>query len=133
MKTRHVTDSEVLAAVDAALAERGADYVYSNPYASTATTPAMSCLYVHGEETGCLVGNVMHRLGVPLDALQRWEGVRASTVMRRAEADLGIVVPAWSRYMLSRAQAQQDHGEEWGEAIAEGKAYASQHRKMGAP
>jgi hypothetical protein len=127
---KHVTDAEVLAAAEAAVAEKGADYVYAKPKDAVGMS-ASECLYVHGEEAGCLVGNVLHRLGVPLSTLRDCEGVHAIVALGRVEERDRIILPAWSKSMLIRAQAQQDNGETWGDALTEGKVYANQRRKAG--
>ncbi|KAF4408621.1 hypothetical protein [Streptomyces lycii] len=72
-----------------------------------------SCQYVNNGAPSCLVGHVLHRLGVPLDVLREREGDKALHVAR----DL-LSVSDVTAGCLNRAQIRQDDGETWGDAIA---------------
>lgn len=84
-----------------------------------------ACVYVQADEEGkdcpsCLVGHVMHRFGVPLEALRRSnrEGVHslALSIGRDSESAFEISVDAAA--VLAEAQNSQDVGDPWGLALA---------------
>lgn len=72
------------------------------------------CKYVHGNAPGCLVGHVLHRMGVPLAELSAHEGESAGDVLRvLTDADEPAV------NTLDTAQCVQDDGGYWSAALAE--------------
>lgn len=85
-------------------------------YASWDDEPGVAfgeCKYVHDDEPGCLVGQVLFRAGIPLADLLPVEGVGVS---------LGHEFRSWltadaARYLAS-AQRVQDVREPWSEALA---------------
>lgn len=103
----------VLATLREVVAE-SPDYVYSNPVPSDERPdPDMSCMYVHGDVPGCLIGHVLHRLGVPLGELAKREGGAAYIV---ADDFLrGVSGGVLSR--LDFAQGAQDSGKTWRDAL----------------
>jgi hypothetical protein len=136
--TINLTFAQVREAMAAAVAERGADYDYKAHHDS--------CRYTFWRDTangiervpGCLVGDVMHRLGVPLDVLDNWNDAGAETLLDHLTdpAD-GRDYEAWVTYAdaeaaehtmtyLCIAQNIQDLGgvgHTWGDAyrLAEGR------------
>jgi hypothetical protein len=71
---------------------------------------------------GCVVGAALHRLGVPLETLQKYEGSPASLVMVDT-IDLNSMHDAMNAGdFLGRVQREQDGGTPWGEALAIGLA-----------
>lgn len=98
-----------------AVAEKGEDFVYTNrdghEVDSDGVTP---CHYVHDDKPGCIVGNVLHKAGVPLDELSRFEGQDAQEVTRSVcTVEEGDVIR-----LLSGVQDRQDRGTAWGEAVS---------------
>lgn len=134
-----LTEALVLDLLDEAVAEKGEDHLYSNP-----DDPG-SCVYVHGVETietydeyeelidrefvptdnltpGCIVGNVLHRAGVPLETFLEL-GINHDTVAAVALYNLSRhgVVEYSDRIeqILSSAQSRQDGNAPWGKAVAD--------------
>ena len=88
------------------------DYVYSEE----------PCQYQHDGKPSCIVGHALHRLGVPIEALEALDdaqeggGVPASGL----PSYLPILVEEGSRsalIALGEAQEAQDDGIPWGEAV----------------
>jgi len=112
-----VTPEEIVKALGEAVAEKGADFVYQPE------DFAGFCNYVHGADgprpvPGCIVGNVLHRLGVPLGELANYERRDAYSV---ANALIEIQAPDGGRSIrekLSLIQVEQDDSMPWGEAVA---------------
>lgn len=102
-----------------AIAERGEDYVYKSPEG-----PGGECVYIEKNEAGalapsCLVGCVLVGAGVPAKMMLEVEG-------QHAEAALGQLASDFDTYPftdpiviagLNRAQAKQDDGDTWGDAL----------------
>jgi hypothetical protein len=108
------------AAMKAAVAERGADYVYPTEWRDTTVpgdNPAGMCLYVKPDKSGpaCLIGEALHRMGVPVEELALLENKGASmalsVVFGHDPALFGYRVAAES------AQLEQDAGRTWGSAL----------------
>ncbi|WP_030997529.1 hypothetical protein [Streptomyces sp. NRRL F-5630] len=115
MERIKVTADEVMSTLRAVVAERP-DYVYARPEADNR---AAACLYVHHDDgtakPGCLVGTVLHRLGVPLVELAKWEGEGACSMVP------SVTNLEWedtSTLALQTAQEAQDAGVTWAEALA---------------
>jgi hypothetical protein len=113
----------------AAIEKNGADYVYK-----AKTEGGESCLYLEYEKvdrdeeegtyqyinpTGpsCIVGHVLVAKGVPNPQITRHEGEDAAVA---TEGVFGSVIV---RKALKRAQAHQDGGHPWGEALEEFESY----------
>lgn len=108
-----ITDSTLVQALRDLAAERP-DYVYSNP--DIENSPS-ACLYVHGDEPGCIVGAALHRLGVPLDVLSAYEGEGASTLLHYLNDDGVTSVSDDVRQRVSNVQRDQDGREPWAKAV----------------
>ena len=105
-----------------AVAEKGEDYVYESPLASG------ECAYLtyadpevpQEDPTGpsCIVGQVLVRVGVPLEILRGAEGFRPAKALAEL-ADRGVIVDCPARVVsaLNHAQIDQDTGKSWGEAL----------------
>lgn len=96
-----------------AVAEKGADFVYVNKYGDQADESGdVTCHYVHGDQPGCIVGNVLHRAGVPLDVLGEYEAQNVDDLAAGLfTAEVGV------RSLLLHVQSHQDAGIPWGEAV----------------
>ncbi|MFF8367871.1 hypothetical protein ACF05W_03455 [Streptomyces lydicus] len=79
-----------------------------------------TCFYVHTHEdgtlatAGCVVGTLLHRLGVSLERLSPLEGLSATGVLR----ELGLDGDSPLADQLRRVQMSQDHGATWAKAYA---------------
>lgn len=118
-----------LKALNDAVKEKGSDFVYkSDPLRLHFSS---KCTYVHfkdaeqydsGEPTvpGCIVGNAMLRLGVPLTLLQENNGAASNDLILRMEAANTVRVTDKATYLLDYVQRLQDSGTSWGEAVGRG-------------
>ncbi|MFE2075215.1 hypothetical protein [Streptomyces misionensis] len=101
------------------------DVVSENPEKVYKAPPAMpgaedgSCFYVHvdedgQEEPGCIVGTVLHRLGVPLAELKEKEGLGSTAAVRGLALRPSLSLTTVG--VLRDIQMRQDRGASWGEA-----------------
>jgi hypothetical protein len=125
-----LTWTKVNELLDAAVAEKGADYVYQDPDGrrggevdEDGCPAAVTCRYVHGDKPGCIVGNVLHRAGVSLSALRDEEGVGAYNSMFER---LYVSMPTHASDLLAHVQDRQDVGVPWGDAVREAREQVSQ-------
>lgn len=108
------TTEDLKSALRAAIAERGADYVYVNPNDPSGVN---GCLYVHYDNDtgspscGCALGWVLHHWGMPLSELAVHEDVTANAVFGELGAPVDVRLDAGS------FQADQDEGIPWGLAF----------------
>lgn len=118
---------EILDYARAAIAEKGDDYVYH------ASDGGSSCWYVHrleGVDTpGCIVGNILHQAGVPLNELARREGGLIGLLSSLEQAEI-LKVDSDTEIFLSVAQAVQDRKGTWGSAFGGGETAALMHREI---
>jgi hypothetical protein len=108
-----ITQEKFMSALRDAVAEKGDDYVYSRLDGYVGT-----CLYVHDDEPGCIMGNALHRMGVSLDQLGDKEGEGITSVLEYLH-NRGIIgdYPSLDLEKLSSIQAAQDCGSTWGKAV----------------
>ncbi len=113
MKT--LTRPQAIAAMEAAVAERGADYRHG------ACSNVAHEFDADTDETvtlpGCLVGTALHIVGVSLDDLDAFDGsIDSGTApaLRRHEI---LDVKRTALLTLKIAQVAQDTGRTWGEAL----------------
>jgi hypothetical protein len=131
--TIQITLDAVREAAKAAVAERGEDYDYKAHYDSCRYTQYRGADRV----AGCLVGDVMHRLGVPLGTLFTWDDSGSDDLLTHlANPEDGPGGEAWVSYADERAaeyvseylrvaQEIQDAGGEghtWGDALRAAEA-----------
>lgn len=102
------TDDEVMATLRAVVAERP-DYVYEAPEED-------GCVYVADGTPSCLVGHVLHRLGVSLEALSVLD-MNGGLAAWRAVPGVLDGVSGSTVDRLWAAQTAQDNGDTWGEAL----------------
>lgn len=113
-----LTKHRALALLEAAVAERGDDYVYPEELKNG---PGHTCQYfLDGQsdpedagKPGCIVGYLLHGLGFTADDVSSWEGNASSTVLRW----LGVTVDPELDQALAEAQDYQDNGGTWGKAV----------------
>ena len=100
--------------LDEVVAEFGEDHVYVKPVDPEQVSP--DCLYVHEvdgkQEPGCIVAQVLHKFGVPLDKLVFFEGVASFAAVHKI-----VSIEKKADILLDRVQSRQDLGEPWGEAV----------------
>jgi hypothetical protein len=99
----------------AALAEKGEDYIYPDAEKRNGV-----CQYVHGGKPSCLVGNVLHRAGWSIEALQAADAESLWEWLPDQDDQTGD-----GRRLLSDAQWSQDRGEPWGMAVETALAKAA--------
>lgn len=81
------------------------------------------CRYVYDGEADCGVARVLHRYGVPIDVLRRWEGYYASEMGpagspgRRHIPTTGPLVTDEAALILKKFQRSQDNDTPWGKAL----------------
>lgn len=114
---KDVTEDQYLQAIHDAVAERGENWVY--PFGKEGWRigdSENSCRYVRSDkpEPACIVGEVLHRVGVPLGDLSQHEGRAASVTLPTLgmPGSMKAVLDA-----LDDAQTSQDLGSSWGQAL----------------
>ncbi|WP_018565013.1 hypothetical protein [Streptomyces sp. PsTaAH-124] len=112
------TDEQILGTL-AEVVRENPDKVYKIPESMRFTSDDRSCFYVHKNEDGtkspgCIVGQVLHRLGVPLKDFKRAEGLGSNFAMSM----LGITgVGQETAGLLRKVQYYQDCGRSWSDAL----------------
>jgi hypothetical protein len=129
-----LTDDQVLSTLRDVVAENP-EKVYKAPDNMLVFGDDTSCFYVHKnedgtEEAGCIVGTVLHRLGVSLADLKRVEGLSAVSALRAAEVK-GLSYPTKS--LLRYVQHNQDGGSSWGQALTNAVELYEAHHDSPAP
>lgn len=113
----NATHDDVIGALRAVVAEKGADYVYVNRNGEVASD-SVQCYYVHGDQPGCIAGAAFHKLGVPLEVLAEFElqdaGYVAKQVLQFVSYD--------TQGALTVAQQTQDGGGTWGQALRDAES-----------
>lgn len=105
-----VTNDQVTDAIEQIVAFAGGDFIYVRP-------DRTHCWYAWDGKPSCLVGQVLHRLGVELGQLHEIEESGALAACRKLRETGVIDVPYQSAAALSAAQIQQDGGQTWGVAL----------------
>ena len=76
---------------------------------------------MHGNEPGCIVGNVLHRLGVPLETLAQYEATPAYDVAQSLISEGVLTSNGEAMRLLNVAQIAQDSGMNWGDTVRRAK------------
>ena len=125
MTAVELTTTNILAALEAVVAERGADYVYPDELRGDVG----QCLYAVDGKPACIVGAALAHFGVPVNVLAVFETSAATLTYELGE--LGHVHEdddQWATAALVRAQFVQDGDPPerapgtWGEALAAARA-----------
>lgn len=133
MSYQDITDDQIMATLAEVVGE-APETVYASPEhmidaaTTNGNTNGETCFYVHrpapgtdgDAQPGCLVGQVLNRLGVPLDELAEHEARGADYVMTQ----LGIGTDQ-TRDALCNAQSIQDSGKPWSDALIRAQALMS--------
>jgi hypothetical protein len=102
----------VLDAMRAVVAEQGPDFVYQPPPEDGL------CVNAVNGAPSCLIGHVLHRLGVPVALLERWPTAPVWELLAHLKAELIVTADSDVADVLGTAQDVQDAGDgTWGEAL----------------
>lgn len=106
--TIHITLPDALRALREAVEEKGWDYEYPDAFRDEDS----NCMYVVDDAPACIVGNALHRLGVPVEEL-----AKNNTLNFRYRELNGVGISGQARMALNRAQRKQDGYGTWGDAL----------------
>lgn len=120
-----LTYDEAVTLAKAVVAEFGVDYV--DPL-SESENGAEVCMYVDDGKPSCIVAQIMHRHGVPLSELAKWEGLNGfdmgprgvNTINgfdRRRSPTAPLVADDRTARFLGHLQEVQDSNGTWGRAL----------------
>lgn len=133
---KNVTYDETLAALKAAVEEKGAAYVYEreeHPEPGLCS-PQGACLNTSadGTKTGCIVGNALVRLGVSLKWLALAENINCSSggILSKLRHEEKFRFDTDAGALLAEAQSLQDNGIPWGEAVDQAAAYVKRGSRV---
>lgn len=122
---------KALETMHAVVEEFGEDYLYERPQLQRDQPyphPYPSCLYVHYNDKtgkgqpGCIVAHVLHRMGMTIEALARYEHSACTTMIGGPEVGVPVEYDT-TLDLLRKAQRVQDLGEPWGRALYEAKSF----------
>jgi hypothetical protein len=101
--------------------EVGPSFVYLRPTGE-------SCMYVRNGKPDCLIGRILHRMGVSLEKLQQCEEKGPDYI--NSKFNLGLYDSTLS--ILRKAQNMQDGGMSWGDVLKSSLAYVMHliHRRL---
>lgn len=118
-----ITTEQVTEAIEQVVAEFGEGYTY--PKEHKAANGA--CQYVYDGKPDCIAGQVLHRLGVPIEQLMLWEDLACdgTVVCEAFIGDPGALL------FLQAAQKVQDQGQTWGQALSEYQHRLRTERRVG--
>lgn len=115
-KPIYVSKSDVATGLEAIVAEYGEDFVYQQ----RDTLSGSRCVYVWQGEPDCIVGKLLHRLGVPVEQLARGDGKLLAGALVEHLEELGVIsAEDGVSEILDRAQSRQDAGRTWGQSVRE--------------
>lgn len=110
-----ITFDMALEALNAAVDEKGSDYVYGGG--------RMSRTYAAYDEPSCIVGNALHRLGVSISTLTEMDrrtidgaAISSRKVLEVLEGS-GFILDNDAVMLLATAQVLQDAEIPWGDAV----------------
>lgn len=110
-----ITFDMALEALNAAVDEKGSDYVYEGGRTSRT--------YVAYDEPSCIVGNALHRLGVSISTLTEMDrrtidgaAISSRKVLEVLEGS-GFILDNGAVMLLATAQVLQDAEIPWGDAV----------------
>lgn len=110
-----ITFDMALEALNAAVDEKGSDYVYEGGRTSRT--------YVAYDEPSCIVGNALHRLGVSISTLTEMDrrtidgaAISSRKVLEVLEGS-GFIIDNDAVMLLATAQVLQDAEIPWGDAV----------------
>lgn len=110
---RHITEAEFTAAVEAAVQERGADYVYPEADPDFISKEGVCVYRTPSGEPACIVGLALHNLGIEAPGYED-RSINARELMTYME---GVRFPKKVITAAAVAQDCQDAEKTWGEAM----------------
>jgi hypothetical protein len=124
--TELITTAKAVELLDRALEEKGAEYIYPRHRKGD-----LYCVYEHNNAPSCIVGYALSYVGLTpadLNALdQTGKQAGGSPIWNLTDilkANYGIVITEGASVVLSKAQAVQDFGHQWGVAVYRAKIEA---------
>lgn len=118
MTTEKLTLDKVLPLAEAVVAEKGADFVYEPP--TSDIYDEAKCVYVYNGAPSCIVGQILHRLGTPVEKMADWDD--GGGYSAHALGDTGLVsMDLDTRSFLESIQHDQDKQVPYGEALTKAK------------
>lgn len=120
-----ITFDMALEALNAAVDEKGDDYVYEGE--------GTFCAYVANGEPSCIVGNALHRLGVSIPTLAEMDycaiggAVITSPKVLEVLEYRGFTLDYDAVMLLSAAQTLQDDQVPWGDAVRVAREEAAEY------
>jgi hypothetical protein len=114
--TLHIKPQEALAALREVVEDAGRDHVDVNAGATS------GCKYVASAVPECIVGRVLHRMGVEIEVLRQMDADDEPVIETGGSAILShheVSMDHRARTLLATAQSLQDKGKDWGEALDE--------------
>lgn len=130
MEIRYVTYAETLELFRQPIALKGEDYVYER---NDSDDDTLVCYYAKNGEPSCIVGHVLHALGVSIEDMTHGyrrgplsEGFIGENLLKLTEL-YGLQFDTQSTVFMSRIQRHQDNEEPWGEAYSAAKEYADSY------
>lgn len=111
-----LTPKATLALLKECVEERGKGYVYP-PSQVDGLKKDSNCVYAKGGAPSCLVGLALHKVGISLSALVRFDKHKEAGIPSELVSHGLLDIPLESAEILDRAQSLQDQGETWGEAL----------------
>lgn len=110
---------QILEIIREIVEEVGPDFVYEKrptPPNYTSRMHSEVCLYIYENRPDCIVGKILHRLGVSIEDLQRMEG-QSPVALRKYVDSESIGIDFSMTDSLSNIQACQDRGTPYGEVL----------------
>lgn len=119
-----LTYDRALALLEEIVAEKGADYVYTeDPVTIEKQGGHTACFYAAADSStpGCIIGHLIHQLN-PDTNLNHLDGYGAIGAINSA----GYLVELYSKTgrLLVNVQNRQDSGSSWGDSLARAKSFA---------
>ena len=109
----HVGAEDALTAMWQTVAEYGREHVYEGSL--------IGCQYVHDDAPACLIGHAMHRLGVPIAELDRWDHAGSNGCpVQIGNVDSPLLdMDHTAACVFTAAQRLQDASLPWGHALSQ--------------
>jgi hypothetical protein len=108
---------EVLSALREVVGERP-DHTY---LALSDLSDLGACRYTLNGSPSCLVGHVLHRVGVPIETLEEFDLLASASMQALVDGapgqDSALVMEDDLAWALMAAQEAQDAGRRWGDAL----------------
>lgn len=108
---KKITRRSLTKALEAAVAERGADFVYPDEWRNHGRVTGTCRNYIEGVGPACIFGNAFTRLGVDVTGSREWSAARYVLEDVCGVNDERLVTAA------EVAQRAQDDGLSWGDVL----------------